>query len=175
MAVSNRETTWYGLDLRWVYADLLAVVGRQIRSLHHAQDILHDALIRYALFSRDRTITHPRAYLRSIVGTVLADHCHEQARYRSFESDEELESLRGSVGMAPSADQMADLQQRLVLVQQILEALPPRCRQVFWMARIEGITQPEIARLLGISLNMVERHIMRALLDLKAARDRLLP
>jgi RNA polymerase sigma-70 factor (ECF subfamily) len=42
---------------------------------------------------------------------------------------------------------------------------------VFWLARIEGHRQVHIATLLGISLNMVERHLIRALLDLRTARD----
>jgi len=57
------------------------------------------------------------------------------------------------------------------MIQQILEQLPTRCRQVFWMYRVEGYTQTEIAAALGISKNMVERHVMRAIVDLSSARE----
>jgi RNA polymerase sigma-70 factor (ECF subfamily) len=46
---------------------------------------------------------------------------------------------------------------------------------VFWLARIEGHRQAHIASMLNISLSMVERHLMRALLDLRAAREALCP
>ena len=43
--------------------------------------------------------------------------------------------------------------------------------RTIWPFRIEGLPQQEIAAQLGISLNMVQRHIMRAMLDLLEARD----
>ena len=76
---------------------------------------------------------------------------------------------------APSAVVLADLQQRLAAAQRVIEGLPPRCREVFWLCKVEGHSQPRIAATLGISLNMVERHLMRALLDLRAARELLAP
>jgi DNA-binding CsgD family transcriptional regulator len=39
------------------------------------------------------------------------------------------------------------------------------------MYRVEGHTQAEIAAALGISKNMVERHVMRAIIDLSSARE----
>ena len=42
------------------------------------------------------------------------------------------------------------------------------------MYRIEGYPQKDIAAQLKISLNMVERHLIRALLDLRAAREQFL-
>ncbi len=73
--------------------------------------------------------------------------------------------------LSSSPEHLADLQQRLQALQSIIDCLPPRCREVFWLFRIEGVSQVEIAHTLGISLNMVERHVIRALLDLRLARD----
>ena len=64
---------------------------------------------------------------------------------------------------------------RLGAVQRVIQGLPARCREVFWLCKVEGHSQPQIAAMLGISLNMVERHLMRALLDLRAARELLAP
>ncbi len=63
------------------------------------------------------------------------------------------------------------MQQRLEQVQAVLNCLPARCGEVFWLFRIEGLRQGEIASRLGISVNMVERHVMRAMVDLRALRD----
>jgi RNA polymerase sigma-70 factor (ECF subfamily) len=61
-----------------------------------------------------------------------------------------------------------------MLLNQIIQDLPPRCREAFILFKIEGLSQKQIAVNLGISLNMVERHLIRALLDIRSAREQLL-
>jgi RNA polymerase sigma factor (sigma-70 family) len=164
---------WLGLDLRWAYADLLPGIYRQTRCTHLAQDILHDAFIRFA-FIRDRQkIDQPHAYLRSVVRNVLSDKYREMSRFVSLpeEAHEQDELLLTEEQTTPSPEKLAEIQQRLQALQNIIDCLPPRCREVFWLYRIDGLTQAEVSARLKISLNMVERHIMRALVDLRAARD----
>jgi DNA-directed RNA polymerase specialized sigma24 family protein len=62
----------------------------------------------------------------------------------------------------------------MLALQNIIDCLPPKCRQVFWMHRIEGKLQTDVATELNISLNMVERHMIRALVDISLAKDFLL-
>jgi RNA polymerase sigma-70 factor (ECF subfamily) len=62
-------------------------------------------------------------------------------------------------------------------VQQLIEELPERCRQIFTLRRIHGLSQRETAMRLGVSENVVEmqsarglRLILRALSE-AAAKD----
>lgn len=41
--------------------------------------------------------------------------------------------------------------------------LPSRCQAVFWLRRIENLSQKEIAVVVGISEGTVEKHMLRAL------------
>jgi RNA polymerase sigma factor (sigma-70 family) len=43
-----------------------------------------------------------------------------------------------------------------------LDDLPPRCREVFELARLEGLSQAEIAERLGISVNTVIAQLAKA-------------
>lgn len=182
----NRHPTaaaavWLGLDLHWAYESLLPAIWRSTRCVQRAQDVLHDAFVRYALSGRHGAIAQPHAYLRVVARSVLADHLAQERRFVAFPDLEAAPDHAAPLPeddaafTAPSAEALADLQQRLSAVQRAIEGLPPRCREVFWLCRVEGHTQPEIARRLGISLNTVERHMMRALLDLRAARELLQP
>jgi len=54
----------------------------------------------------------------------------------------------------------------------ILEQLPPRQKEVFYLNREKGLTYREIAEKLGISENTVEIHMGRALKQLKEKMNR---
>jgi len=160
---------WYGIDLRWAYADLLPSIYRQTYCKHSAYDILHDALIRFALTKNPNREQQPHAYLRTITQNLMLEKYRQESYSKNYQNslnDEEL--------TAPSPEHLADLRQRLMLLNQIIEDLPARCREVFILFRLDGIKQNQIAEQLNISLNMVERHLIRALLDIRAARKQLL-
>lgn len=168
---------WNGINLRWAYTDLLLSLGRKTQCLQRAHDVLHDAFIRFILASQRTRIEQPNAYLRRVAHSVLIDHYRDAARFFPLpEGDlEPWMDTRDGAEFAPSAEHLADLQQRLEALQRILEHLPPRCREVFWLTRIEGHRQVEVARMLGINVSMVERHLVRALLDLRDAREQFAP
>ncbi len=176
---------WCNVDLAWAYGDLLGSIYRRTRSLDRAYDVLHDALVRLAMANRQDPVLQPHAYLRRVVRSVLADHGRDAAHWLPFpDGDDSLEGtshpdiiacrklLDRSVdpqSFAPSPEHLADLRERLRAAQRIMDCLPPRCREVFWLFRIEGYTQPEIAAKLEISLKTVEYHIKRAIVELLAA------
>lgn len=166
----NIISDWHGIQLEWAYGDLLRSIRRQLNCPHQSKDILHDALIRYALTSSVNRNHVPHAYLRSIVHNLIIDHHHDSVRYTSLEILPEQQAALINAA-APSSEQIEEVRQKLYAIQQLLDALPKRCREVFWLYRVEGYTQSEIAAQLGISKNMVERHVMRALLDLISARQ----
>jgi RNA polymerase sigma factor (sigma-70 family) len=170
---SEHSLNWQGLDLRWAYGDLLPGICRHTHCMHAAHDVLHDAFLRFALTPNREHIVQPHAYLRTVVRNVLVDNHRDANRFVPlFDEQEDKEGGQHEhIRCSPSPEQLTDLQQRLEALQRVIDCLPPRCREVFWLFRIEGLKQPDIASRLGISLNMVEKHIMRALIDLRAARD----
>lgn len=178
---------WCNVDLDWAYGDLLKSIHRHTRCLDRAYDVLHDALIRLALVEGRGRIGTPHAYLRIVVRSVLANHGADMARWMPFPDGDEtmgehpdmtaaragLDRCRDDRTPAPTPEMLTDLRQRLRAVERIIQCLPPRCREVFWLHRVEGFSQPEIASRLGITVKIVERHVMRALIDIRAARDAL--
>jgi len=181
--------TWHGIDLRWAYANLLPTISQQTRCLYRAQDILHDALIRFAL-SKNPQVHQPHAYLRQVVKSVLVDSLRDSAKFvplfndvselagnklnNGYQTDGHVSGHVLEQTLVPSAQDIVELNQRLKALQIIVDSLPKKCRVVFWMHCVEGYTHPEIAQKLGVSLNMVERHMMRALISLRAECDEML-
>ncbi len=160
---------WHGINLHWAYTTLLPGIRRKTVCPHQAKDILHDGFLRFALTTSPHRNEEPHAYLRTIVQNLLLEQYRKDSYFADYQQQADLEEPA-----SVSTEHLADIKQRLALVTQIIQDLPPRCRQVFIMYRIEGHAQKDIAEQMQISLNMVERHLIRALLDLRAAREKFL-
>ena len=170
---------WYGIDLKWAYSDMLRNIYRHTSCNHIALDILHDSLIRFALAKNPDRLQSPHAFLQVIVKNQLINTYNKNARFVSFdvENDEcsssyqyDKHAIEHQI-FAPSAEHLLDIQQRLQAMQTLIDNLPRKCREVFWLFRIEGREQAEIAEKLGITRNMVQRHVMRAMLEILDAQD----
>jgi RNA polymerase sigma-70 factor, Bacteroides expansion family 1 len=57
-------------------------------------------------------------------------------------------------------------------VLEAMQELPPRCREVFELSRVQGLRYSEIAELLGVSVKAVEAQMGKAL---RTMRERLAP
>ena len=160
---------WCGVDLLWAYKSLLPSIIRKTRCTHQAKDILHDGFLSFALSNNPDQRHQPHAYLRTIVQNLVVEKYRKDTYAQNY-----LDSIEFDEASIPSPEHLADIKQRLDLLSQIIQDLPPRCREVFILFRIEGHSQKQIASDLNISLNMVERHLIRALLDIRSAREQLL-
>jgi len=69
----------------------------------------------------------------------------------------------------PSPERQASSRQELRRAADLIASLPAKCRQAFTLRRVEGLSQRDVARRMGISESTVEKHIGRALLTLMNA------
>lgn len=102
---------------------------------------------------------------------MVRNQCLNYLRHKALEDSEWLQSLNleDHSEQLYSTDFLDDPDQELLFqelkrqVEQTLDALPERSRQIFTMSRFDGMKNREIAEELGISVKVVERHIGRAL------------
>lgn len=140
-----------------------------------ACDIVQESYARVLTMHRSgEPVTEPRALLYRVARNLLVDGVR-QASFRDLESFEDISDF-GDGDQFPAVDaQEPDSHyaavQYALSMGEVIDSLPPRCREAFLMNRFEGLSHEEIARCMGISRNMVSQHIMRAL-DLCRACDR---
>jgi RNA polymerase sigma-70 factor (ECF subfamily) len=75
--------------------------------------------------------------------------------------------------LEPLSEQRIASRQELHRMQLALQELPPRCRQVIMLRRVQGLSQKEVAREMGVHEETVESQIvkgMRALTEAMADR-----
>ena len=63
----------------------------------------------------------------------------------------------------PSSEAYVAARQELRLLQAALDKLPPRCRQVVLMRKVDGLSQKEVARNMGITIETVENQVAKGM------------
>ena len=158
---------WSGIDLQWAYTDVLRRIGRRTACVQRAKDILHDALVFFAVSSHPAREESPEAYLNGIVNHLMVD----EYRYRTrFVEEDQIDETALILECSP--EQIYETRQMLFNLQRIIDLLPKKCRQVFWLYHVDEMKQSDISTHLGISTSMVEKHLIRAMLDIRAFQQK---
>lgn len=112
-------------------------------------DIVQEAFLRVWRARIEGGLQSPKAFLFAIARNLAVDRArrHHLAR---------VEPLAAATADSyPDADvdvaETVARNQELELLTEAIQALPDRCRQVFTLRKVYGLSQAEIAKLLGIS------------------------
>jgi len=146
------------------YDDLVAHVRRHIgcrggdRSA--ARDVVHDVCLELIETPAHDPIDAPLAFLREIATRRAIDRYRVEQRRRAWvESCDELPERADESPAGRDPARIVAGRQRVHILAAAIEALPPRCRDVFVMHKIHELPQREVADYLDISLKTVEKHL----------------
>jgi RNA polymerase sigma-70 factor (ECF subfamily) len=127
-------------------------------NLDEAADIIQDSLVRaYKSLWRCEDRANFKGWFFRIVSNQCKTHLAQRKR-------RQMESLSGHADDLPAADdasgdaEAADLRRR---VQKALLELPPDQREALVLRYAEGLSLPEMARLLKISVSALKMRLMR--------------
>lgn len=152
------------------YRSLFAFVARRADSVATAEDIVQDAFIKIACLSPSTTVQRPGPFFFRVVERLLLDRFRETGQRRCLSLDDpQTETL---LEHAPGPEEWLAAEQTVRGLMAAIDTLPPRCRQIFVMRKVDGLPPEAIATQLGISRNMVEKHLRRALLTCQLALPR---
>jgi RNA polymerase sigma-70 factor (ECF subfamily) len=100
-----------------------------------------------------------RSFLFTTAHHLMADRVRHE-RIVSIEAVGDIDALNVSVDEI-STEQRVSAREELKRLARALDLLPPRCRTVVWMRRVEGLSQKEVAARLGVSVKAVEQHVSK--------------
>jgi RNA polymerase sigma-70 factor (ECF subfamily) len=147
--------------IRSHHTSLMHLLRRRIRVAEDAADVAQEAYIRMLKYEGARNVRFPSSLLFRIAINVAKDRGRsEQVRHAQDQC--EFNELEIDSGVASPERELA-AQQDLARVYEIIDQLPPKCRRVFLLSRMNEMTYPQIAAHCGISIKMVEKHISHAL------------
>ncbi|MFS2108573.1 RNA polymerase sigma factor [Sphingomonas sp. Sphisp140] len=119
-------------------------------------DIVQEAYCRLAALDTVDHITRPGAYFFSIVRNLLLQRI-KRSRIVSIDMIAEIETY--AIDDSPSPEREAAGRLDYARLRAIMAGLPERCRRIVEMRKIEGISQKEIARRVGVTESVVENDV----------------
>jgi len=123
-----------------------------------AADLVQESYLILHKTAQQQTIEHPRGFLFRIATNLAFNYLR-----RNKIADTHAQHLIYDDRNSPSAEHLVTEQQRLERFVRIVEELPPRCRDVFILYKVQAMNHKEIAEELGISISGVEKHIAKGL------------
>lgn len=159
-----------GQLFRLHHTELVRFASRLIGDRDCGEEAAQEAYLRIAARREATAIVHPKTYLFTAARRTAIDISVR----RQAEADRRADLDEAThVVDSPHFAEQDRRNRRLFQLIVALNELPAACRQTFVLNKLHGMKHKDIARKLGISVSMVEKHMMRAFAHCRdVARDR---
>ena len=138
---------------------LFGWLRRRLGCEHRAEDLAQDVFLRVIQGRKTVRTGEARALLTTIAKGLVVDHQRHAALEHAY-----LAYLAAiPEAYAPSPEEQAGQLQSLARLDRLLDGLPPKARSAFLLSQLDGLTYPEIARRLDVSLSSVQQYMVRAM------------
>ncbi|MDZ4371799.1 MAG: RNA polymerase sigma factor [Phenylobacterium sp.] len=157
-------------------ANLVRFFAARTGSPALAEDLAQELYVKLATRDPGVTAENPVALIYRIATNVMLDRARGDARAVARETAWRVVSHASlgheDVADQPAADDVAASRQRLRQLVEAAAELPPQQQRAFRLHKLEGHSHAETARVMGLSVKSVEKHISAALKSLTARLGR---
>jgi len=160
MRASDERALWLSRHVLKHEPALRAWLGRRRIAGLEVDDIVQETYARLIAVDQVAGIGNVKTYMFQTAYSVLVSHVR-RAKIVSFEAVADLEQLESTRDVSPE-DQVID-RDELNRLARAIAVLPGKIRDVFVLRRINGLSQREVARELGLSESTVEKHMSRSI------------
>ncbi len=147
-----------------LYPSLCTIAARRVGSPEVAEDLVQEVFVR--VWERRATLDPEQSVSRYLFRAVRNETLNYLKHRQVVSRTQDQVTVHGQL---PGPEQELDYQQLSDAVQEAVEQLPDRCREIFLLSRQGEMTYREIAHLLGLSIKTVETQMGRALRSLRLA------
>jgi len=165
-ALACNQNAFRKLRLKY-YAQIFKLIGRMIRNREEVEDLTQEAFIKaftsLASFNEEYSFS---TWLYKIATNNAIDHVRKR-KLQTFSINQPIESEESDYSfelpdMEPEPDQELITAQRKKMLDDAMDSLPAKYRQVILMRHVEEKEYQEIAKTLKLPLGTVKAHIFRA-------------
>jgi len=152
---------WFMRDVLPLEPMLTRFLQRNWRNEAEISDLRQESYARvYEAARRERPL-QIKPFLFQIARNLMIDRLRKQSVV-SLETMADFDWLNVSDDK-PSSEAYVAARQELRLLQAALDDLPPRCRQVVLLRKIEGLSQKEVASQMGVTTETVENQVAKGM------------
>lgn len=143
------------------YRSLVFFAGRILQSKEDAEDVVAQVFSRLWVGRRQlQAVNHLNAFLYTSVKNACLDWIRQQKKLQQ-------QAVPGNFWMDKTDDTEVNLEaikaDVVKIIHQQIDELPDKCRQVFLLSYIEGLSARQVADTLGISVSNVTSQRSRAI------------
>lgn len=162
MEDDEARRAWFREAILPLEPELLARARRLARrGGPEPEDLVHDTFARAIATKGWREIDNPSAFAMRILANLALDHFRRR-KVVAIDAVADLEEL-GFIDEGPDPQATVLARDELRRLARIVADLPPQCRRVFTLRKVYGLSCPQIADELGISVSTVEKHLVKGL------------
>lgn len=153
---------------RMYYSPLLNYAGRILKDVEAANDVVQECFCR--LYERRRELRKElqvRPYLYKSVYNACMDAIKHQKVESNYINQELLDFYFSKVVETPEAEQALLDEDLKGAIQDAINKLPERCREIFVLSKVDGLSNKQISEQLNISMKTVEVQMTTAFVRLR--------
>lgn len=145
------------------YDELLYYSYKLVGDKERAKDIVQETYSKVYEIKESREIKNPRAYLYKIVKHITVDESIEEKKFKNTIAQENT-TLTTRI---EQPEKIVLKQNHEEIFMQIVNDLPQRTKEAFILFTVDGYSRKEIAKIMNITSNAVEKLIKRATIKIE--------
>ena len=153
----TEQTRWFTEEVQPHEPALRAYLRGCFPTLPDTDDLVQDAYARLLRAHDAGKVAHPKAYLFATARNAALD-LFRRDKIVSIQGLAEIEHL-SVLEDRPDAAEAASHDQEISILNQAIDSLPTRCREILIMRRLRGLSHRDIAQSLGISEHTVNAQL----------------
>lgn len=153
--------SWFKREVLLHEALLLRYLRRVWPRRDEVQDLRQEIYVRVYEAARNVRPTAPRAFLLATARNLITDRVR-RGRVVRIETVGDPDVLNVIVDEL-SPERRLSAWQELKRVTRAFNQLPPRCREIVWLKKVDDLSMQEVAELLGLSVRTVENQVLRGM------------
>jgi len=126
------------------------------------EDVAQEAYLRAYMAEQRESIEQPKAFLFRVAKNLALTRLSRKSSQITDYIEEAAEST--VLHTAAASDEELEAQQSFGLYCEAVAALPEKCRQVFLLRKVHGLSHKEIAERMGPSVSSVEKYLREGIL-----------
>jgi len=170
--LKQQDKIVFDFIFNYYYAGLCVFAKQFICSTEAAEDIVQDFFVSLWIKASDITINDS---LRSYLFSSVKHRCLDSIRHNKVRERYEEKIIVESTEASDDSFNLFVESELRDAINESLEKLPPRCREIFSLSRYYGKSNQQIAEKLGLSKRTVELQISNALKILRVELKPFLP